>query len=320
MSKKLFTLVTVCTLLALLLAGCPGNNDDDVTITVGRSHSTSWFDFTIESVNPVAEFAGHTAAPGHQLWEVVVTQTGTFRREAIPMGTFDWYMDDPSFRNFMFAHDPFAGQPEMMPELFMLENRQTETYTMLFEVPGNVTDLTLNYTELAEDGSIGRTFYLSLQDLVVPLESVTVDVDPDINDQLDDEVPITVGHVHSTTWFTFNIESVEMVNEYAGHSAAPGHQLWAVVVTQTGTFPEPIPMGTFDWYMDDPSFRAYMFPHDPFAGQPEMMPELFWLDHNQTETYTMLFEVPADAADLTLNYTEFAEDGSIGVTFTLRLP
>jgi len=122
-----------------------------------------------------------------------------------------------------------------------------------------------------------------------------------------DTIEIEIGRVHSTWWFNFTIHSVDVVQEYAGHTAAPGHRLWKVEITQTGTFFDPILMGTFDWFMRDDSFRSDIFPHMGFLSRDEMMPEEFWLDRGQSETHIMLFEVPLDTRNLTLNFIEFAE-------------
>ena len=130
-------------------------------------------------------------------------------------------------------------------------------------------------------------------------------------------VEIQIGRMYPTQWFFFSIHSVERVDGFAGRTAAPGHQLWKVEITQIGTFPEPVPMGTFDWFMDDDSFRAYMWPHIAFDGR--MMPEFFWLDIGQRETHIMLFEVPAETTNLTLNFVEIDYYGAEGSHFVLRL-
>lgn len=131
-------------------------------------------------------------------------------------------------------------------------------------------------------------------------------------------IEIEIGRVHSTWWFNFTIHSANVVYEYAGHTAAPGHRLWKVEITQTGTFFDPIPMGTFDWFMDDNDFRSDIFPHAAFAGRSEMMPEDFWLDRGQSETHIMLFEVPINTTNLTLNFIEFGEVET-GARFLLNL-
>ena len=133
------------------------------------------------------------------------------------------------------------------------------------------------------------------------------------------EIEIEIGRVHSTQWFNFTIHRAERVAEFAGHTAAFGHQLWLVEITQTGTFFEAVPMGDWDWFMDSPDFRSILFMHPQFDGVPEMMPEEFWLERGQSETHIMLFEAPANAADLALYFEEYDVAGIIGALFILHL-
>ena len=132
-------------------------------------------------------------------------------------------------------------------------------------------------------------------------------------------VDIEIGRTHLTQWFNFTIHSAEVVDEYGGRRVAPGHQLWLVDITQTGTFHEPVPMFVFDWFMDDDSFRAYLWPLPQFEGHDEMMPDEFWLPRGRSERHIMLFEVPIETTNLTLNFLEINEDDVEGTRFTLSL-
>ena len=159
--------VTIATTLFVLL-GCDllSTPSPTINIEIGRLYSTRWFDFTIHSVDAVDEYAGHIAAPNHQLWEVVITQIGTFF-SPVPMGTFDWFMDDDSFRAPLWSHIGFEDHDEMMPERFLLYRNQSETHTMLFEVPTDTINLTLNFWEFEMYGDIGAKFVLHLQDFIM---------------------------------------------------------------------------------------------------------------------------------------------------------
>lgn len=132
-------------------------------------------------------------------------------------------------------------------------------------------------------------------------------------------VDIEIGRQHSTQWFNFTIHSADVVGEYAGHIAAPGHQLWRVDITQTGTFHQSVPMFIFDWYMDDDTFRAQLWPLPQFEDHEDMMPDEFWLPRGQSERHIMLFEVPTATTNLTLNFVEIDEADATGSRFALRL-
>ena len=124
-----------------------------------------------------------------------------------------------------------------------------------------------------------------------------------------------VGTVHKTKWFEFTIHSIEKVDSYAGYTPRAGYQLYDVVITEKNTFSVAIEMGTFDFYMDDPSFIDYIFPIDPLNST--MMPEVFTLGVGQSVQYHMVFEIPSNVTKLKLMYTEIDEFNNKGKTFTI---
>lgn len=126
-----------------------------------------------------------------------------------------------------------------------------------------------------------------------------------------------IGTTYSTQWFEFNVESIEFVSEYAGYAAEEGNTLIDVVVTEKGTFDEPVPMGIFDFIVDHESFEEYAYPMEPLDDT--MMPEEFDLAKDETVTYHMVFEVPEDTEGLFLFYTEIDESDTEGATFTINI-
>ena len=128
-----------------------------------------------------------------------------------------------------------------------------------------------------------------------------------------------IGKKYSTEWFEFAIESVEVVENYAGYSPMEGNKLVKIQITQTCTYddPDPTPFGIFDWYMDSDSFDDYLWPLDPLDNT--MMPEIFYLANGESATNIMIFEVDEDVVALKLIYTEEAEDGSIYATFIINI-
>jgi len=123
------------------------------------------------------------------------------------------------------------------------------------------------------------------------------------------------GKTYKTEWFEFTIHSIEKVGSYAGRTAQEGQQLYKVLIIETSTSEETIPVGTFDFYMDDPTFEEYVWAVAPLDGT--MMPEEFNLEPGETVQYVMLFEVPVDTTELALVYTEYFDNGEIGTSFTI---
>jgi hypothetical protein len=136
-------------------------------------------------------------------------------------------------------------------------------------------------------------------------------------EMLSGDVTGEVGKPYATQWFEFTVQTIEEVSEYAGYVPEEGNTLYDVLITETGTFSESSPMGTFDFYMDAPSFRDYIYPLDPLSS--EMMPLEFDLNPDQTVEYHMVYEIPADASGLKLMYTEVDEEENEGVTFNIPI-
>jgi hypothetical protein len=175
MRKKFFSGLVFSLILLFVLSGCGNSVKDvalgaaesvvellsgDVTGETGKTYSTQWFKFTVHSIDEVSAYAGYTPPDGYTLYDVQITETGAFH-EASPMGTFDFYMDAPTFVDYVFPIDPLSD--EMMPLEFDLEPNQTVDYHMVYEVPVNVVDLQLMYTEVDAEENVGVTFNIPVQ-------------------------------------------------------------------------------------------------------------------------------------------------------------
>ncbi|MDR2514331.1 MAG: hypothetical protein LBD02_03875 [Christensenellaceae bacterium] len=126
-----------------------------------------------------------------------------------------------------------------------------------------------------------------------------------------------IGETYRTEWFNFSVSSIKEVKEYAGYTPKEGNTLYDVVITELSTFADPIPMGTFDFYMDAESFDEYVFPMDPI--DETMMPTEFTLNKDDNVNYHMVYEVPSGTAGLKLMYTELSEADEKGATFTIPI-
>ena len=131
------------------------------------------------------------------------------------------------------------------------------------------------------------------------------------------EIEVSAGKPNSTQWFDFTIEHVKKTASYAGYSPADGYMLIDVLITQKGTFDdtEPVPMGTFDFYMDSSIFEESIYPIPPIDDT--MMPGEFDLVYGETAVYHMVYEIPSDIPDLKLMFTEWDEGGREGATFVM---
>ncbi|MDR2931592.1 MAG: hypothetical protein LBV27_00645 [Oscillospiraceae bacterium] len=149
------------------------------------------------------------------------------------------------------------------------------------------------------------------------LDNVGSTIGNAVGQLLSGDVTGETGKVYSTQWFSFNVKSIKEVPEYAGYTPEDGYVLYDVLITETCTFDESIPMGTFDFYMDDDSFSEPIYPIAPLDDT--MMPDQFDLGADETVEYHMIYEVPAEHTALKLMYTEVDEADNIGVTFTINI-
>lgn len=122
-----------------------------------------------------------------------------------------------------------------------------------------------------------------------------------------------IGKSYTSKWFEFKIHSIDKVDAYASRKTKEGHQLYKVLITLKSTWDKPIPMGTFDFYMDAPDFTEYIWGIPPLDDS--MMPEKFELKPSESVQYVIIFEAPTNTAELAFLYTENYESGDEGASF-----
>lgn len=130
-----------------------------------------------------------------------------------------------------------------------------------------------------------------------------------------------IGDRMSNMFFDFTVNSAQEVAEYDGHTPADGSRLILCNVTLVNTFGEELPMYDSDFQLQwGDGDEDYTWSVDPLAvdedGMPTnaQMPLEWFMPDGAEETYDLLFEVPADAAEFDLAYLEqyVDEDGNEG--------
>jgi len=153
MIRKLAVLIVAASLLFTLVS-C--NKNKEINCEIGNTYSTEWFEFTIESIESVEFYDWYTPEEGNILIDVLITVKGTFESRPVPLGTFDFYMDSETFADYLWPLDPFDST--MMPLEFNLPFGEEAAFHMIYEAPSGISDLTLIYKEIAEDGTEYKTF------------------------------------------------------------------------------------------------------------------------------------------------------------------
>lgn len=156
---------------------------------------------------------------------------------------------------------------------------------------------------------------ISIMFFVCACGNITQSVSNTVAQMLNGTVRGEVGKTYSTQWFEFTVKSIEKVDSYAGYKPEDGYELYSVLLSEKNIFEEDIPMGTFDFYMDEDSFVDYIFPIDPLDDT--MMPMEFTLKKGEAVEYRMIYEIPAGTEGLMFCYTEIDVSEEEGVEFII---
>lgn len=149
------------------------------------------------------------------------------------------------------------------------------------------------------------------------LDSLNDTVNTAIGQYITGEVSGQVGKTYATQWFTFTVHSIEKVDSYAGYTATEGNVLYDVLISETNTFSEDIPMGTFDYVMDEDSWADYAYALDPLDDT--MMPAEIYLAPGESLECHLVFEVPDIQSGLKFIYHEINELQEMGTVFTIQV-
>lgn len=133
----------------------------DVNGKVGKTYSTTWFEFAIESVKTITEYDDYIPAEGNVLYDVLIKEKNIYEG-AIPMGTFDFHLFSPALNETFLPLDPL--DENMMPAEFSLEVGKTVEYHMIYEVPQDASDLSLKYIEVDDEDKKGKTFTFEISE------------------------------------------------------------------------------------------------------------------------------------------------------------
>ena len=153
---KKIRLLALAVLLVLTLTGCDLVNElgskveeirndiisGDVTGEIGKTYSTQWFDFSVNAIERVDQYQDQVPAEGMQFIKAEIFEKSTYDK-AIPMGTFDFFVDHDSFDEYIWPMDPWHDS--MMPAEFELNKGDSVTYTLIFEVPADIETVDFYY-------------------------------------------------------------------------------------------------------------------------------------------------------------------------------
>lgn len=185
MKKKFWAVFLACTMLALTVSGCSGSDTGssqatkaDTTVLgtetlddgrevngyaegkIGEAVQTSWFTFTVNSVEFADEYAGKTPAEGNEFVVANITVVNTFN-DTLPMGNYDFQIQwGEGDGDYGYGIEEIFTDT-MMPYEYELEKGDSLTGDVVYEIP-KVEDgsYSISFLEIYEDDQEGNVFFV----------------------------------------------------------------------------------------------------------------------------------------------------------------
>lgn len=177
--KKTRTLIPFLSaaMLALLLTACGSRpailpRDGTAEGELGDTMRTYFFDFSVDSAYTCSKYEGYIPTPGYDLLVAEVTVKNTFG-ESLTMFDWDFLVLFPDGTEGEEVYDypitsyedvdvPASALDTLLPTQYDLENNESRTGLLLFEVPAGDTKFTIFYIENFDDDTTGDEFYVDV--------------------------------------------------------------------------------------------------------------------------------------------------------------
>ena len=119
--------------------------------------STSWFDYSINSIEAMSEFEGYTAKTGNQLIVIDINLVNTFD-DSVPMFDSDFQLGWGTYSDDEIAFPLAPYSSNQLPEEYNLAINETREGILVYDVPDSISDFVLGFLEVYEDGKEGNLF------------------------------------------------------------------------------------------------------------------------------------------------------------------
>lgn len=175
--KKTLAAILSAAILTLLLTACGSRpvilpKDGTAEGALGDTMRTYFFDYSVENAYTCSKYEGYIPTPGYDLLVAEITVKNTFG-ESLTM--FDWdflvlFPDgtegeevyDYPITSYEDVEVPSDALDTLLPSQYDLENDESRTGLLLFEVPAGETKFTISYIESFDDDTTGDVFYVDV--------------------------------------------------------------------------------------------------------------------------------------------------------------
>lgn len=119
---------------------------------MGDTVSTLWFDYVVNSADPMDTYEGYTAAEGNKLVVVDLTMKNTFD-ESVPMFDTDFQLYWGEYGDDEWALPLEVYCEAQLPADYYLSIDETREGVLVYEVPSDIRDFTLAFLEVKDNGT-----------------------------------------------------------------------------------------------------------------------------------------------------------------------
>lgn len=143
----------------LLLVGCAASSEE-IDVDIDQAVQTALFRYTVSDVTTVDSYNSQSARDGYKLVQANLSVTNT-EDDAVTMyaGVFRASWGDSESESTTCLT---AISDEMVPDSYILYPEATYHGIMIFEVPEDVSQLTIQYQESLPDQDIDNVYLMTV--------------------------------------------------------------------------------------------------------------------------------------------------------------
>jgi hypothetical protein len=279
---------------------------------------TYFFDFTISDAYLCGQYGDYTPEEGKELVAAQITVHNTSSLE-IPMYDTDFQIQwgDPGEDAYEF---PLTFQgisctalgEDVLPEEYLLASGQSQTGTLVFEVPQGKENFSISYLEEFDDNTTGDVFFVYLHtdsECTEQHSGQLTNVDEDWILKHHPESDWSVGDYASISdsqlcLYEFTVEESYVCDAYENYVPEEGMELLAVRITVTNTSDKRITLFDTDFrimlFGDDSIDYVFPLTHKQDPEEifwEDVLPREYMLEAYESRTGLLIFEVPDNRPD-----------------------
>lgn len=311
--------------LEQVLPGGDGNSSGTVVLPkngiaegkVGDIMRTQYFDFTVNSVTAYgAEHADYVADPDNRILVLNLTIENTGEDINYMMDTDFTLVESDSEDDYYFPVDDESLNGDFLPSEYEMNPGDKITGDLLFEVPGDMTDLGLSFMEYTDEDENTFTVYFQVS---AYSDGNSDNYEDDYEGGSGGYQNGNLGDTMSAQQFDFKVKRAVLCDEYNEEVPFDEYRYLVLEMTVQNKDSEEVIMYDSDFIVawDDPD--SYEYPMFMYVNGEELMDGLYELPVSSNTELIMVYEVPEGINKFLVCYEEYLDDSDeenlIAITF-----